>query len=378
MTNAIDFLAERGFINQATFPLHNPPKTINAYIGFDLTAPSLHVGSLIQIMVLKHLKDHGHKVTVLLGRATSRVGDPSGKSKERKMLSDQEIGDNFNGIKKIITKLVGNCIVTNDSWFNHDLSFMEFLTTFGTHFSINKMMALHSVKSRLDDNKNLSFLEFCYSLMQAVDFHHLNETFGVNVQIGGSDQWGNIVSGIDLIRRMNGNEVFAFTTPLLLDKNGEKMGKSQGNPVWLDAEMTSPFDFFQFWRNIDDADVDRFTKLFTPLMGANRDPNVAKEELAFHVTSLVHGKQLAEETREQVRNAFSGTIGAVSKSAVSSGTIVETMVNTGLSPSKKEARRLIANNAVSVDGIKVSEDGILENGILRVGKKEPIHIEKVL
>ena len=327
-------LEERGFIHQATnlegldeFASKNP---VVAYIGFDLTADSLHVGSLIQIMVLRWLKKLGHKPIVLFGEATTRIGDPSGKSSQRPMLTSEQIEHNREGIMRVIDRLVGHCHhVTNASWFAEDSpSYTNFLEAYGRHFTINRMLTFDSVKTRLNRNAPLTFLEFNYMLMQAIDFLKLNEKEDCVLQIGGSDQWGNIINGVELIRKINAQEAFGLTTPLMTNSAGEKMGKSAGNAIWLDPDKTSAFEFWQFWRNVEDKKVGEFLKLFTELsmddifaleMFSGKEINKAKIALATEVTALVHGRATAEEVARlaQDQTAISNsvpihTVGALS------------------------------------------------------------------
>ena len=385
---------ERGFIKDTSFEVEtiSDDMQFTAYIGFDLTAPSLHVGSLIQLMVLRWLQKEGHRPIALLGEATTRIGDPSGKDASRPMMTIPEIADNRSGIAATIRQIVPDIeLVTNDDWFEASRpSFMEFITEYGPHFTINRMMTFDSVKRRLDGQSPLTFLEFCYMLLQAVDFRELHNRIGVNMQIGGSDQWGNIVNGLEIIRRKDGDEVFAMTTPLLLDSEGSKMGKSQGKPVWLDPVMTSPFDFFQFWRNVDDADVERFLLLFTeqsvdwchdmvtPVKNNEpRDINKAKAELAFLVTEIVHGTELAKLAWEQSRTLFEQNelVATETISAIPGSTLVEIMILTNNAKSKSAAKRLLIQNGVAVDGQKATQDFVPENDfILRVGKRAPVKV----
>lgn len=381
----IQTMQERGFIKDMSFDAEKAPAKIVAYIGFDLTAPSLHVGSLIQLMVLRHLKNLGHTPVVVLGEATTRIGDPSGKNTARKMLTSEEIEANRIGIQLVIDRIVGNVkVVSNAEWFNNQgPSFMSFLTDFGPHFTINRMNTFDSVKRRLDAGDPLTFLEFSYMLLQAVDFLELHQRLGVNMQIGGSDQWGNMVNGLELIRRKTGGEAFVMTTPLLLDSKGEKMGKSQGKPVWLDPNLTSPFDFFQFWRNVADEDVRRFLLLFTDLeldeveMTMWQPINAAKKSLAFWVTGLVHGFDEAEKARDQAEAMFErGEVIASREVHVTSPSLVSILCEAGLSPSKSQSKRLIAQGAVSVNDQKISDiDSTVSVGdIVKAGKQAPIKV----
>lgn len=382
----IETMQDRGFVKDTSFDPAAAPEKIIAYIGFDLTAPSLHVGSLIQLMVLRHLRKHGHTPIVVLGEATTRIGDPSGKNSARKMLTNEEIEANRVGIQRVIDRVVGDIkVVSNADWLNDwGPSFMSFLTDFGPHFTINRMLTFDSVKRRLDAGDPLTFLEFSYMLLQATDFFELNKRLGVNMQIGGSDQWGNMVNGLELIRRMRGTEACVMTTPLLLDSKGEKMGKSQGKPVWLDPTMTTPFDFFQFWRNVADEDVRRFFLLFTELsigevdLHMSKDINEAKKTLAFFITKIVHGTDVANRVWDEVTAIFENNeIVASREVTVTSADIISVMVETKLAPSKSQAKRLIGQNAVIINGRKVTsiEDTISDGEILKVGKQAPVRIK---
>lgn len=390
MTDFMQIMQERGFIHDRNF--ETAPEQIVAYIGFDLTAPSLHVGSLIQLMVLRWLQKTGHRPIALLGEATTKIGDPSGKDETRKMLSPEQIEENHDGIAAVIRQVVpGIEFVTNDDWFEgHSPSFMGFLGEYGPHFTINRMMTFESVKRRLDRQQPLTFLEFCYMLLQAVDFRELHKRVGANMQIGGSDQWGNIINGAEIIRRMDGARVCAFTTPLLTDRDGNKMGKSQGRPIWLDAESTPVFDFFQYWRNCDDADVRRFFLLFTdfhpqtisallddPTGGT--DINDVKKLLATEITKIVHGEGAAKAALDQSvaiyeRGDTSGLAAAIT--ATGRAALVDMMVAAGLADSKGAARRLITGNGVSVDGVKVSDTSLMldTDSVIKAGKKPPVKI----
>lgn len=391
MTDFMQIMQERGFIHDRNF--ETAPEQIVAYIGFDLTAPSLHVGSLIQLMVLRWLQKTGHRPIALLGEATTKIGDPSGKDETRKMLSPEQIAENHDGIAAVIRQVVpGIEFVTNDDWFEgHSPSFMGFLGEYGPHFTINRMMTFESVKRRLDRQQPLTFLEFCYMLLQAVDFRELHKRVGANMQIGGSDQWGNIINGAEIIRRMDGARVCAFTTPLLTDRDGNKMGKSQGRPIWLDAESTPVFDFFQYWRNCDDADVWRFYNLFTDDPVADIDArralcesgewniNDSKKRLAMLITTIVHGAAKASAALDQSeaiyeRGDTSGLAAAIT--ATARAALVDMMVAAGLAESKGAARRLITGNGVSVDGVKVSDTTMMldTDSVIKAGKKPPVKI----
>ncbi|HSF90781.1 MAG TPA: tyrosine--tRNA ligase, partial [Paracoccaceae bacterium] len=299
---------------------------VPAYIGFDATAKSLHVGSLIQIMMLRWLQKTGHQPLVLMGGGTTKVGDPSFRADERPLLTDAQIDSNIEGIKQVFSNYVNfgdgdaDAKMLNNAEWLENLNYLEFLRDIGRHFSVNRMLSFESVKQRIDREQSLSFLEFNYMILQAYDFMELNRRYGCLLQMGGSDQWGNIVNGIDLTRRVLGNEVFGLTSPLLTTSDGKKMGKSQDGAVWLNAEMRSPYEFWQFWRNTTDADVGRFLKLYTELpieecerLGAleGQDINDAKIVLANAVTTLAHGAEAARAAEATAREVFEkGGIGA--------------------------------------------------------------------
>ena len=322
-SDLIQIFSERGYIHQATdlgaIDTHAGTSIMPTYIGFDCTADSLHVGSLVQIMMLRILQRCGHKPIVLMGGGTTKVGDPSGKDSARPLLSDQDIETNKNGIKKVFEKYLtfGDApadalMVDNADWLD-TLHYIRFLRDFGAHFSINRMMGMESVKLRLDREQNLSFLEFNYAILQAYDFLELRRRYGCMMQLGGSDQWGNIVTGIDLTRRVDGQEVFGLTSPLITTSSGAKMGKSANGAIWLNEERLSPFDFWQFWRNTEDADVERFLGLFTELpmdevrrLGAlqGAEINDAKIILANHATSLCHGEAAAHTAEATAQTTF--------------------------------------------------------------------------
>ena len=390
MKTFVQTLFERNLISQTSTGVREAMemKDIIAYIGFDLTAPALHVGSLIQLMALRWLSKTGNTPIVLLGEATTRIGDPSDKDESRPILPLETIEKNRLGIKAIIEKIVpGAQFVSNADWFSNDEpSFMEFLTKFGRHFTINRMMTFDSVKRRLDRQQPLTFLEFCYMLLQAVDFKELHERVGVNMQIGGSDQWGNIVNGIELTRRMCGDQVVGVTTPLFLDSQGNKMGKSSGKPIWLDPAMTTPFEFFQFWRNIDDAMVNDCLLMFTewPLDVIEDvrtwDVNEKKKRLAWEVTRIVHGTRVADKALDDAEKIFrDGNLDVAESTSLPKGTtLVDAITQLGFAPSRNEARRLISQNAVSLNGDKIVSDCPLEDTVvIRVGKKKSARVETI-
>jgi tyrosyl-tRNA synthetase len=371
-----DFLQEffaRGFFAQATHPQELDEalssERITAYIGFDCTAKSLHAGSLIQIMILRLLQKHGHKPILLLGGGTTKIGDPSGKDEARKVLSDQQISENLTGIKKTLEKFIrfgggasDAVMVNNDDWLRH-INYIDFLRDVGRHFSVNRMLGFDSVKLRLEREQPLSFLEFNYMILQAYDFYELNKKYGCALQIGGSDQWGNIVNGVELIRRISAKESFGLTSPLLTTSSGAKMGKTAEGAIWLDSEMLSPFDYFQYFRNTHDADVSKFLKLFTdlelPEIAELEKGNIneAKKILAFEATKICHGQKAAEDARQKAHEIF------VSKNAAAFETheflvakkLTEILKDVGAVESLGEAKRLIEGKAVKINAEAISD-----------------------
>ncbi len=355
---------------------------VPAYIGFDATAKSLHVGSLIQIMMLRWLQKTGHKPITLMGGGTTKVGDPSFRADERPLLSAEQIDDNIAGIKKVFSAYIrydespsGALMLNNAEWLD-GLNYLDFLRDIGRHFSINRMLSFESVKSRLDREQSLSFLEFNYMILQAYDFLELNRRYGCLLQMGGSDQWGNIVNGIDLTRRVLDKEIFGLTSPLLTTSDGKKMGKSASGAVWLNADMLSAYEFWQFWRNTTDADVGRFLKLYTELpveecyrLGAlgGSEINGAKIILANEVTALAHGRAAAEAAEATAREVFEkGGIGddlptlTLSPGEVADGiSIVQLIVRSGLAASGKEAKRLIADNGARMNDEPLTDAGLM-------------------
>ena len=379
----LNVLAARGFIHQVSEPdvldALAREKAITAYIGFDCTAPSLHIGSLLPIMLLYWLQQTGHRPIALMGGGTTRVGDPSGKDESRRLLTDEMIHENLKGIRAIFDKFLkfenagGNAVMANNADWLNTLNYIDFLRDVGRHFSINRMLSFDSVKLRLDRQQELSFLEFNYMILQAYDFVELYRRYGCVLQMGGSDQWGNIVSGIDLGRRLENVQLFALTAPLITTSSGAKMGKTAAGAVWLNADLVSPYEYWQYWRNTEDADVERFLKLFTVLpldeiarLAALRgqDINEAKKVLATEATALVHGRAAAEEAATTARTTFEeGGLGAnlptveVPRGEVSSGLgVLAAFVKAGLAASNGEVRRAIANNAILVNDVRVTSD----------------------
>ena len=398
---------DRGYFYQCTNEdelsgLLNKEK-IKGYIGFDCTAESLHVGSLLQIMCLRLLQKHGHKPIVLLGGGTTRIGDPSGKDKTRKILSEQEIDKNIKSIEKILKKFLKDdnpktkpIFVNNYSWLK-GLNYITFLRDIGKHFTINKMLTFESVKTRLEREQSLSYMEFNYMILQAYDFLELNKKENCSLQIGGSDQWGNIVNGTELIKRHSGNQAYGLTTPLITLASGAKMGKTETGAVWLDEKLLSSYDYWQFWRNIDDRDVIKFLKMFTDLNTEqidkikDEDINQLKIKLANETTSMLHGKKAAQNSEQAAKEAFSGTslgsnlpsIKIKKKDINNKITIIDVIILSKLEKSRSEIRRLIKGNAIKLDDKIISDEKfIITNELfhndylkLSIGKKRHIKIE---
>ncbi|MDQ2092567.1 tyrosine--tRNA ligase [Rhodalgimonas zhirmunskyi] len=352
---------------------------VPGYIGFDATAKSLHVGSLIQIMMLRWLQKTGHQPITLMGGGTTKVGDPSFRADERPLLTPDQIDDNIAGIKQVFAKYLDYdaetpaLMLNNAEWLD-SLNYLDFLRDIGRHFSVNRMLSFESVKSRLDREQSLSFLEFNYMILQAYDFLELNRRYGCLVQFGGSDQWGNIVNGIDLTRRVLDHEIYGLTSPLLTTSDGKKMGKSADGAIWLNADMLSPYEFWQFWRNTTDADVGRFLKLYTEMdiaecerLGAlgGSEINAAKIILANEVTTLCHGRAAAEAAEATAREVFEkGGVGddlptlELTRAELGDGiSAAQLIVRSGLVKTGKEAKRLIAENGAKVDDAPLTDAG---------------------
>jgi tyrosyl-tRNA synthetase len=397
----LDVLASRGFIHQVSEPealdALARSSTITAYIGFDCTAPSLHIGSLVQIMMLYWMQQTGHRPIALMGGGTTRVGDPSGKDDSRKILTDDVIADNLTGIRNIFSKFLKfgdgprDAVMANNADWLNSLNYIDFLRDVGRHFSVNRMLSFDSVKLRLDRQQELSFLEFNYMILQAYDFVELHKRTGCVLQMGGSDQWGNIVNGIDLGRRMANAKLFALTSPLITTSSGEKMGKTAAGAVWLDARMVSPYDYWQFWRNTEDDDVARFLKLFTVLpldeigrLAALKDQeiNEAKKILATEATTLVHGRAAAESAAKTAQTTFEhkGMGENLPTLFVQVGdSILTAQTNLGFSSSNTHARQLVKDGAVWLGDTQITEVGYKirkedfdrqGNVLLRAGSKK--------
>ena len=405
----IEELKQRGFIHQcniekALSDLLNS-ESIKFYIGFDCTAKSLHVGSLIQIMIMRLFQKYGHHPIVLIGKGTTKIGDPSGKDETRKILSSKDIDTNASNLEKVFNKFLdfqsnNKAILSDNSLWLDKLNYINFLRDYGKHFTINKMLSFDSVKIRLEREQSLSFVEFNYMIFQAYDFFELNERNECILQIGGSDQWGNIVNGIELIRRSIGKESFGLTTPLLTNANGDKMGKTADGAIWLNEEFFSSYDYWQFWRNIDDRDVFRFLKLFTDLpideiekieSDSKDDINLAKIILANHATTLLHGKDAASKAEKTAQDTFRGDsisenlpkISLLEKEFKQPVYIYDLIVKIGFSNSKSEARKLIRGHGVKLNQSVVKdelyelllEDVSDNKAMISVGKKKHFIVE---
>jgi len=378
----LNVLSSRGFIQQVSEPdvldALAAQQRITAYIGFDCTAPSLHVGSLVPIMLLYWLQQTGHRPIALMGGGTTRVGDPSGKDESRRLLSDEAIAQNLAGIRAVFAKFLdfgdGKAVMANNADWLNDINYIDFLRNVGRHFSVNRLLTLDSIKMRLDRQQELSFLEFNYVVLQAYDFVELHKRLGCVLQMGGSDQWGNIVNGIDLGRRLANAQLFALTSPLITTASGAKMGKTAAGAVWLNADQVSPYGYWQFWRNTEDGDVVRFLKLFTVLgldeidrLAALRgeEINEAKKVLATEATALVHGRAAAEEAATTARRTFEeGTFSATLPSIEipradldrGLGVLVAFAEKAQLAASNGEARRHIRAGGLKVNDVIVSDE----------------------
>lgn len=376
MANVLDELLDRGYIKQFTHEAETrellEKEKITFYIGFDPTADSLHVGHFIALMFMAHMQRAGHRPIALLGGGTAMVGDPSGKTDMRKMLTKEQIQHNVDSIKKQMERFIDfsddKAILVNNGEWLLNLNYVDFLRDVGTHFSVNRMLSAECFKQRLE--KGLSFLEFNYMLMQGYDFYVLNQKYGCKMELGGDDQWSNMIAGVELVRRKAQGEAFAMTCTLLTNSQGQKMGKTVGGALWLDAEKTSPFDFYQYWRNVDDADVEKCLALltFVPMDEVRRlgslegaQINEAKKVLAYEVTKLVHGEEEAKKAQDAANALFSGgadmsNVPTVTVSRDVLGTsLLDVLANNKIVPSKSEGRRLIQQGGLSINGEKVVE-----------------------
>ncbi|MBA4045934.1 MAG: tyrosine--tRNA ligase [Erythrobacter sp.] len=391
-------LNDRGYIHQMTdaagLDALATKQIVPGYIGFDATAPSLHIGSLVQIMMLRRLQQAGHKPVVVMGGGTTRIGDPTGRDESRKMLTDATIEANIASIRTVFDKLLtfgdgptDAVMVNNHDWLGQ-LGYIELLQEVGTHFTINRMLSFDSVRLRLEREQPMTFLEFNYMILQGYDFRHLSKTIGVRLQMGGSDQWGNIVNGMELGRRMDGTELFGLTTPLLTTADGAKMGKTAAGAVWLNEDQLPAYDFWQYWRNVDDRDVGKFLRLFTdlPLDEIARlealegaEINSAKAVLANEVTRLVRGADAATRAEATARETFAGSGAGEDLPTATTGPegmrLASLLTEVGLTASGGEAKRKLAEGAVKLDGATVTDPALLilpeEGATLRLslGKK---------
>ncbi|MFI0845500.1 tyrosine--tRNA ligase [Mesorhizobium sp. IMUNJ 23232] len=401
-------LSERGFIHQVSDETALDElflkETVTAYVGYDATATSLHIGNLISATMLYWMQETGHRPIALMGGGTSMIGDPSFRDEQRGLLTAEKIAENIDGIKKIFSRILrfgdgpNDAIMVNNADWLMKLNYVEFLRDVGRHFSVNRMLTFDSVKLRLDREQSLSFLEFNYMILQGYDFVELSRRYDCRLQMGGSDQWGNIINGVDLSHRMGGQQLFALTTPLLTTSSGAKMGKSAKGAVWLNGDLFSPYDFWQYWRNTEDADVERFLKIFTRLpldeiarlsaLGGN-EINEAKKVLATEATAIVHGREAAEQAAETARKTFEeGALAdtlptiEVAGSELQAGIgLLSLLVKAGLAGSNGEARRHVQGGAVRLNDLPVQDErrsvtaaDVTSDGVakLSVGKKKHV------
>jgi tyrosyl-tRNA synthetase len=406
--NFLSEFQDRGYFYQCTnlealMELTSKQK-IAAYIGFDCTAKSLHVGNLMQVMILRLLQKHGHKPIIIVGGTTTKIGDPTGKDEMRKMLSDEDIAENMQGIKECLAKFIrfgdgpSDAIMVNNSDWLERLNYIDYLRDFGRLISVNRMLSQDSVKNRLDREQNLTFLEFNYMLFQAYDYYHLNKHHHCMIQIGGSDQWGNIISGVDLIKKASGREAYGLTTPLLTTSSGVKMGKSVGGAVWIHENMLSPYEYFQYWRNIEDLDVVKFSKLFAEYNDEEQrefdsltthNINEAKKALAHRLTELCHSKEAADEALITAVKVFEQGGAAeglpeyfIEADILSQGiTAYELFTLADLSESKSEARKLIRGGGAKVNDKKIEDENhiflskdLTSEGYLKLSAGKKRHI----
>jgi len=405
-------LDERGYIHQCTDAaaldsLASSGEIITAYAGYDCTAPSLHVGHLISILMLRRLQQSGHKPIVLMGGGTTKVGDPTDKDKTRPLLTDEEITRNMESIKKVFERFLtfgdgptDAVMVNNADWLD-TLGYVQFLRDYGTHFTINRMLTFESVKLRLEREQPMTFLEFNYMLMQAYDFHELLGRHGCRLQLGGSDQWGNIVNGVELCRRLDRKEVFGLTTPLLATASGAKMGKTEGGAVWLNEDLQSPYDYWQFWRNTEDPDVGRFMRLFTDLplddiakyeALEGSEINEAKKKLATEATLMLHGEEAARLAEETARKTFEENTTADNLPTIEVGmsdlkdgiNVLNLFVSAELGKSKGEVKRHIAGGAAKINDTPIADEKSLvtdaslnADGVIKlsIGKKRHVLVK---
>jgi tyrosyl-tRNA synthetase len=407
MSNFLDDFIDRGYLYQATNleKLREifATKKIAAYIGFDATAPSLQVGNLMQIMILRLLQQHGHKPIVIIGDSTTTIGDPTGKNEARKILSSQEIDSNIRGIERSFAKFLkfgdgpSDAILLRNSAWLQNIGYMDFLRDYGRHISVNKMVSMETAKVRLDNNQHLSFLEFNYMLLQGYDFCHLNRHHDCILQFGGSDQWGNIVMGVEAAHKVHSTEIFGITTPLLTTANGIKMGKSINGAIWINEDCLSAYDYYQFWRNCDDRDVLKFAKLYAEFgqeelaefeRGIEKDINGAKKTLALKLTALCHGDDSAHKALTTSNSIFeSGAIDQnmqsfeIDKKVLIEGVAISHLLClSGLAGSNSEGKRLVRGNSVSVNDEKISDENFivkmdhLQDGVIKLSSSAKKHL----
>jgi tyrosyl-tRNA synthetase len=391
-SSLLRLLDERGYIHQVTdagaLDALAEKEIVTAYVGFDATAPSLHVGNLVQIMMLRRLQQAGHKPVVLMGGGTTKVGDPSGKDEARQLLTPEKIDANIASIRRVFERLLkfgdgpSDAVLLDNSEWLDTLEYVPFLRDVGRHFTINRMLTFDSVKLRLDREQPLTFLEFNYMILQAYDFLELSRRVGCRLQMGGSDQWGNIVNGMELGRRVDGADLYGLTSPLITTADGAKMGKTAQGAVWLNADQRSPYDYWQFWRNCDDVNVAKFLRLFTDLrlseislleklQGA--ELNAAKIALATAATAMLHGDEAARAAQETAKATFEGGVGEnLPTLEVGDGVnIAHALTQLGFTPSNKEAKRKIAEGAVRLNDEVVSDPGlVVSEGKLSLGRKK--------
>ena len=408
MENAFDILTERGYIKQTTHETEIKEllakESISFYIGFDPTADSLHIGHFIAMMFMSHMQKAGHRPIALVGGATALIGDPSGRTDMRKMLTKDDIAHNVSCIKGQLEKLIDfeddkALLVNNADWLS-DLNYIDFLRDIGSHFSVNRMLGAECFKQRLEEG--LSFLEFNYMIMQGYDFYVLNKEYNCKMQLGGDDQWSNMIAGMDLVRRKTSEQVYAMTCTLLTNSEGNKMGKTAKGALWLDPKKTSPYDFYQYWRNVDDADVNKCLRLLTfiPMDEVNRlsalegaEINSAKEILAFEVTKLIHGEEEAQKSQQAARALFEGGEDSDSiphtdlpSSKFEDGVgLLNLLTELGLTKSNGEARRLVEQNGIALDGEKITDtkkqitlEDFTENEMLIKKGKKIYHLVKLV
>ena len=403
MNKALETLKTRGFFQQCTdldgLSRLMDEGPVSFYVGFDPTGSSLHIGHMLPAFALRHLRDAGHRPVALIGGGTARIGDPSGKTEMRKMITYDQIDDNAKAIGAQLDRFIGfdgkNALLENNKNWLADLNYIDFLRDIGSHFSVNRMLTFEAYKKRMETG--LTFVEFNYQLLQSYDFLQLNERHGVRLQIGGDDQWGNIVAGIELVRRKNGNEVFGLTFPLITTSDGKKMGKTEKGALFLDPAVTTPYDFFQYWRNVTDADVRRFMLLFTFLpvdeidAVVQQDINAAKERLAYEVTTLIHGTDEADKALSGAKAAFGGggnreampTVEIPAARFAEGIGVIDLFFEAGLAATKSDARRLVQQGGARVAETQINDvNAVIKNDVLdadgelvlRAGKKKFVRV----